>query len=279
VEGPPKADALWDLDLPAVAFPNGFKETRDSRWFEGYEDRLIVVPDRDKPGVDKATRIGQAYPMARQLKPWPESCWWDAEWLPANGGRDILDWITEMRSQGLGDEEIKKSILSAIETAHWNTVIDKTQIAETQEPEELPRQLRDYETIKARLGNDLRYNELTKVPELKGIPFELADAKLTFAIEHRLKLRTPDETVARICDRIAREQSYSPVRDYLEELPSQPPDLLSKLASHYLGTDDLLHATMLRRTLISGVARAYEPGCKVDTMPILTGKQADGIAI
>jgi hypothetical protein len=91
VEGPPKADCLWDLRLPAVAFANGFKPSRDSRWFEGYENRLIVVADQDRPGLEKAIKICRAYPMARLLRSWPDSCWWEPEWLPEKSGKDIFE--------------------------------------------------------------------------------------------------------------------------------------------------------------------------------------------
>jgi cellulose biosynthesis protein BcsQ len=100
LEGPPKADTAWDLGIPAVAFANGFKAKRDSHWFEGFEDRLILVPDQDVPGIEKVSRMAIAYPMARQFRPWPNSAWWDTEWLPTGGGKDFKDWVEELRSQG-----------------------------------------------------------------------------------------------------------------------------------------------------------------------------------
>jgi predicted P-loop ATPase len=45
------------------------------------------------------------------------------------------------------------------------------------------------------------------------------------------------------------------------------------LAARYLGTNDPLHAILLKKTLIAAVARAYSPGGKVDTICILQGMQ------
>jgi predicted P-loop ATPase len=48
---------------------------------------------------------------------------------------------------------------------------------------------------------------------------------------------------------------------------------LESLAERYFGTQDPFHAILLKRTLIAAVARAFKPGCKVDTMCILQGGQ------
>jgi hypothetical protein len=116
VEGPPKADYLWSLGLPAVAFANGFRANRDSHWFVGYENRLIIAADLDQPGVTKAERVQMAYPMARLLKPWPDSCWWEPEWLPKKNGKDIKDWVEQLQGQGLSSSEIRDRILGAVES-------------------------------------------------------------------------------------------------------------------------------------------------------------------
>lgn len=114
-EGPPKADVLWDLGIPAVAFANGFKQSRDGQWFQGFENRLIVSADRDKPGLEKAEKVLKAYPMAKLLKPCPDSIWWESEWLPESGGFDLRDWLEQLKRQGLDSEQIKSTILAAVE--------------------------------------------------------------------------------------------------------------------------------------------------------------------
>lgn len=114
VEGPPKADALWALGLPAVAFCNGFKPSRDSHWFEGYESRLAIVPDQDKPGIEKAAKIAAAYPMATTFRPWADSAWWEPEWLPEKGGKDIKDWIDRFLAQGEGAEGVRNQIIGTL---------------------------------------------------------------------------------------------------------------------------------------------------------------------
>lgn len=103
LEGPPKADIAWDLGIPAIAFANGFKLSRDSHWFEGFEDRLVLVPDQDRPGVSKLEKMADAYPMAKEFKPYPDSAWWDGDWIPKSGGKDFKDWVEQLRSRGEED--------------------------------------------------------------------------------------------------------------------------------------------------------------------------------
>lgn len=82
---------------------------------------------------------------------------------------------------------------------------------------------------------------------------------------------------ARDAVRIVAERlgSYHPVRDYLDTLP--PHDGTSRLdvwLSTYLGVASSPYTRAVGKWwLISAVARAYMPGCKVDTMLILEGKQ------
>jgi CRISPR-associated protein Cmr3 len=114
-EGPPKADALWELGIPSVSFANGFKASRDSHWFEGFEDRLIVAADRDKPGLEKAGKVLKAYPLAKLLKPCPESAYWEPEFIAHGGGFDIKDWIEQLKREGLDAQAIKGKLWAAVE--------------------------------------------------------------------------------------------------------------------------------------------------------------------
>jgi hypothetical protein len=111
LEGPPKADVAFELGLPAVAFANSFKSSRDSHWFEGYEDRLVLVPDQDTVGLEKVAKMKVAYPMAQQWRPWPDSAWWQPEWIFSGGGKDFKDWVEQLRASGHDDGAISAMIM------------------------------------------------------------------------------------------------------------------------------------------------------------------------
>lgn len=82
---------------------------------------------------------------------------------------------------------------------------------------------------------------------------------------------------ARDAVRIAAEKlgSYHPVRDYLDKLPAHDGTArMDNWLTTYLGVASTAYTRAVGRWwLISAVARAYVPGCKVDTMLILEGKQ------
>ncbi|QPN59777.1 hypothetical protein H8F24_17830 [Synechococcus sp. CBW1002] len=73
VEGEPCVDALRSLGLPAVTSIGGagkFNPARDGGLFP--PDRLVIVPDRDRKGIEHARQIAVAHPGARWLLCWPD---------------------------------------------------------------------------------------------------------------------------------------------------------------------------------------------------------------
>jgi len=80
--------------------------------------------------------------------------------------------------------------------------------------------------------------------------------------------------------KVAHENSYDPVRLYLEHVEAQvPPTYIDRLSSTYLRLVDAaqpqptLYDHMIKRTLIAAVRRIFQPGCKHDHACVLMGDQ------
>ena len=94
VEGEPCVDALRALGLFAVTSIGGagkFKPERDAGHLPA--DRLVVVPDRDKPGMAHMEAVADKHPGCQWLLPFPGTAEWNGS-MPSTGGVDIADWIT-----------------------------------------------------------------------------------------------------------------------------------------------------------------------------------------
>lgn len=76
---------------------------------------------------------------------------------------------------------------------------------------------------------------------------------------------------------VAKERLYHPVLEYLDDIEWDRVPRIDQWMSKYLGTveDDYTRAVS-RCFLISAIARIRQPGCKVDTLPILEGLQGIG---
>jgi putative DNA primase/helicase len=73
---------------------------------------------------------------------------------------------------------------------------------------------------------------------------------------------------------VANENRAHPVREWLDSLEWDGIDRLDSLLEDHFGAEKSdLHAEVGRCWALSAVARVMSPGCKVDTVPILVGRQ------
>ncbi|HZR80420.1 MAG TPA: VapE domain-containing protein [Candidatus Binatia bacterium] len=105
--------------------------------------------------------------------------------------------------------------------------------------------------------------------------------KHTTYVKHWLslfkKLALPKESVLEAVIAASQERSFHPVRDYLSSLEWDREPRLDTMLAAYFGAE---HTGYTQRVgaawMIAAVARVFDPGCKVDTMPVLEGDQGQG---
>jgi predicted P-loop ATPase len=264
VDGEQCADALWALGLAATTSIGGAGKWRLTDTSDLQGAKVVICPDRDLPGVEDAAKISQHFPGAQWLYCYPESGAWDN--LPKSQGLDVKDWIDQEKLSG-------QDLINAIQP--------KARSLENSQPLQ-PSHTQDFsfnrskvsrlmDLIKSEWGDRLRFNEMTQQVERDGQACRLDLIYLDIAME--LDVDINKDKAVDLVTKIAVENTYSPVRDYLNSLADTSPINLDDLALRYFGTNDPLHATLLKRTLIAAVARVFEPGCKVDTLCILQGSQ------
>ncbi len=120
----------------------------------------------------------------------------------------------------------------------------------------------------------LTLNEMTGNVEHGGLPIK--DAWLTAlraALERDVKLLAGAEETRRAVELIASHRPYHPVREYLNGITWDRRSRLEDFRLALRAEDTALVRAILQCWLVAAVARAYEPGCKVDTMPVLVGEQ------
>lgn len=274
VEGEGKVDALLNLGIPATCAIGGagkWKQYGHPNYLEdlkGYQ--VVLCPDRDEPGVKhceevEADLVEHGIDVAGWLYAYPDSYLWQR--LPKSGGADVADWIAD----GATADDIR----TAVEPRRVAQPAPEPASAPLIDADEDQCQLKKrYYRVKRVVGDRLRWNQTKKMMELDGQPFESEHLQVKLALDFNLQL--PDNHFIKIMSFIATETAYSPVVDYLDQAHSQhghSTTILDNLSARYFGTEHPLHNTYLRKTLIAAVARAYQPGCKVDTACILQGRQ------
>jgi 5S rRNA maturation endonuclease (ribonuclease M5) len=104
VEGEACADILWKLGLAATCNIGGSGKWRSSDTSDLQGAKVVIVPDRDEPGIKHAEGLHQEFPNALWLYPYPNSKAWEN--LPKSKGLDIADWIDQHQ---ITADEIKGS--------------------------------------------------------------------------------------------------------------------------------------------------------------------------
>lgn len=124
------------------------------------------------------------------------------------------------------------------------------------------------------LGNTIRWNELAQRAEWNGAPLEdthLVDIRLILEAND-FEPQTGD--ILQAVMRHAKDNSYHPVRDYLRSLKWDGTPRLDHWLHSCLGASNTRFVSAVgRKTLVAAVARAFKPGCKVDTVLVLEGPQ------
>jgi predicted P-loop ATPase len=82
---------------------------------------------------------------------------------------------------------------------------------------------------------------------------------------------------AQAVEAVAKDRLFHPVRGYLDYLEWDTIPRIGTWLHDYFGTEDNPYTrTVGRCMLVGAVARIYEPGCKVDNVPIIEGSQGIG---
>lgn len=132
-----------------------------------------------------------------------------------------------------------------------------------------------------------RFNEVEKTIEVvggpfAGIPIEVLDVAVTDWLQRYWQMSLGVGEVGSRIMRVARKNSYDPLRDYLESVTWDGVARAHTLCTTYFGAvrqdsqgnDITEHLERIgARWLVSAVARALDPGCQVDTVLVLEGKQ------
>ncbi|WP_102400189.1 virulence-associated E family protein [Haloimpatiens massiliensis] len=87
-------------------------------------------------------------------------------------------------------------------------------------------------------------------------------------------------STAKCADALAlafEKHSFHPIKDYLNSLLWDGEKRVDTLFIDYLGAEDNSYVrTVTRKILVAAVARVFNPGCKFDNMPVLSGPQGIG---
>lgn len=76
---------------------------------------------------------------------------------------------------------------------------------------------------------------------------------------------------------VTRQQSFHPVKEYLESFKWDGVKRVDSFFIDYLGAEDSPYIrSVTRKWFTAAVNRIYEPGCKFDYMPVLVGPQGAG---
>ncbi len=109
---------------------------------------------------------------------------------------------------------------------------------------------------------------------LPDVPWTDHHESLTMVWFQHEDLTPSHGVVGRGVQAAARHNQFHPVRDYFESLVwDGVPRLDAWLVTYFHAENTPYIRAVGARFLISGVARIYRPGCKVDHMPVLEGPQ------
>ncbi len=272
VEGEKCVDAMGRIGLPAVTSAHGSQSAAKSDWTPLKGRDINIIPDNDDPGMKYAEEVRTILEdmkcFVRIINPYTTG---------SPEGFDVADLV-----EGEGPEGIKEKILAApdwkeketIQNQNWEEDLMRTEKGNLKQ---------NTHNLLLIIENDpdfsnVRFNEFTKTTLINGEKLETAVlVRLAAVIEKKYSLpgALTEKTLAPICETVAKKRPFHPILDWLEGLKWDRVLRIDRLFKKYYGTqqlEDYIQAVS-RNFMIGAVARIYRPGCKLDNMVVLEGKQ------
>ncbi|MDE6797166.1 MAG: virulence-associated E family protein [Ruminococcus sp.] len=102
----------------------------------------------------------------------------------------------------------------------------------------------------------------------------LTDNRVKLHLEKEYSLVTSINGINQVCSIIANDNSYHPIKEYLEAVKYDEKPRLKSVFTDFLGaTNNIYTQSVAVITFVGAVARIFEPGVKFDTCTVLVGKQ------
>lgn len=102
------------------------------------------------------------------------------------------------------------------------------------------------------------------------------DSGIQWYLEQRYDITGKDKVLDSVL-LCAEQNSFNPVTEYLSRLIWDGVERLDSIFIDYLGAQDNVYTRAVgRKSFVAAVARAFNPGCKYDTMLVLIGSQGIG---
>ncbi|MDE6848544.1 MAG: virulence-associated E family protein [Ruminococcus sp.] len=124
----------------------------------------------------------------------------------------------------------------------------------------------------------IRFNELTQMRTLDQQDWkDVTENRIKLYLEKEYSLTTSIDGINQVCSIIADDNSYHPIRDYLNAVQWDGIHRIKSVFTDFLGaTDNIYTQSVAVVTFVGCVARIMQAGVKFDTCTTLVGKQGTG---
>lgn len=120
----------------------------------------------------------------------------------------------------------------------------------------------------------LSFDEMSAIPMLDERPFQDDDiTQLRCDLEETENIEFSRADASDAILLVAKKNSFHPVRRYLRSLKWDGVKRIEKVALEYFGAKDPLSARLITLFFTAAVARAEDPGCKMDNALVLFGDE------
>ena len=132
--------------------------------------------------------------------------------------------------------------------------------------------------------NDPKYKDKIEFNELSQMRTfcrenwrDVTENRIKLYLEKEYSLTTSIESINQICSIIADDNSFNPIKEYIEGQQWDGIHRIKSIFTDFLGaTDSVYTQSVAVVSFVGAVARIYNPGVKFDTCTVLVGKQGTG---